>query len=103
MIFDDADIDAAAQHCAAGKFRNAGQVCISPTRFFVQETAHEKFLSAFKKQVAAINIGNGLEAKTTMGPLVANRRLEVMENFIADALSNGGEILLGGNRMKNAG
>ena len=103
MIFDDADIDAAAQHCAAGKFRNAGQVCISPTRFFVQESAHEKFLSTFKKHVDAINVGDGLENKTTMGPLVANRRLEVMENFIADAVSNGGEILLGGNRMKNDG
>jgi succinate-semialdehyde dehydrogenase/glutarate-semialdehyde dehydrogenase len=103
MVFDDADIDAAAQHCAAGKFRNAGQVCISPTRFFVQESVHDKFLSAFRKHAEAINVGDGLQAGSTMGPLVAARRLEIMESFVSDAVSSGGEIVLGGARMTNKG
>lgn len=103
MIFDDADIDSAAQHCAAGKFRNAGQVCISPTRFFVQESVHDKFLNAFKNHIASINVGDGLKIGTTMGPLVAGRRIEVMENYIADAVSTGGEIVLGGTRVANSG
>ena len=75
MIFDDADLDAAAKLSAAGKFRNAGQVCISPTRFFVQEGVHDKFLTLFKKEVEAVNVGDGLETGVTMGPLVAERRV----------------------------
>ncbi len=103
MVFDDADIEAAAQHCAAGKFRNAGQVCISPTRFFVQEAVQDSFLSAFKRHVEALNVGNGLESGVTMGPLLADRRLDVMDSFVEDAVSTGGRIVVGGSRMQSAG
>ena len=103
MVFDDADIEAAALHCAGGKFRNAGQVCISPTRFFVQESVHDAFLAAFKKHVEALNVGNGLESGVTMGPLLADRRLDVMDSFVEDAVSSGGQIVVGGARMQSPG
>ena len=103
MVFKDADIDAAAQFCAAGKFRNAGQVCISPTRFFVEESVHDVFLAAFKKHVEAVNVGNGLEDGVTMGPLVAERRIEIMDGFVSDAVSKGAELLVGGSRIQSPG
>ena len=100
MVFKDADIDAAAQFCAAGKFRNAGQVCISPTRFFVEESVHDVFLAAFKKHVEAVNVGNGLGRWRTMGPLVAERRIEIMDGFVSDAVSKGGRAV--GWRVTNS-
>ena len=103
MIFKDADIEAAVKHCAAGKFRNAGQVCISPTRFFIEEPVYDEFIKSFKSHVEAINVGDGLDSNSTMGPLVADRRLEVMEDFISDAVSSGGEIISGGGRGQSPG
>jgi succinate-semialdehyde dehydrogenase/glutarate-semialdehyde dehydrogenase len=103
MVFKDADIEAAAQFCAAGKFRNAGQVCISPTRFFVEEAVHERFLTAFKKHVEAVKVGNGLNEDTTMGPLVAERRIDVMDEFVSDAVAKGAEVLVGGTRIQSPG
>ena len=103
MIFKDADIEAAVKHCAAGKFRNAGQVCISPTRFFIEEPVYDEFIKSFKSHVEAINVGDGLDSKSTMGPLVADRRLEVMEDFISDAVSSGGEVISGGGRGQSPG
>ena len=89
MVFKDADIEAAAQLCAMGKFRNAGQVCISPTRFFVDAAVHDEFLAAFKKHVEAVNPGNGLDAGVSMGPLVAERRIDIMDGFVSDAVAKG--------------
>ena len=103
MIFKDADIEAAVKHCAAGKFRNAGQVCISPTRFFIEEPVYDEFIKSFKSHVEAINVGDGLDSKSTMGPLVADRRLEVMEDLISDAISSGGEVISGGGRGQSPG
>jgi succinate-semialdehyde dehydrogenase/glutarate-semialdehyde dehydrogenase len=103
MVFEDADIEAAAKLCAAGKFRNAGQVCISPTRFMVQDSIHDAFLSAFKQAVEAINVGNGLDDGVSMGPLVAERRIDIMDEFVADAVSHGGSVIVGGNRIQSQG
>jgi len=103
MVFKDADINAAAQFCAAGKFRNAGQVCISPTRFFVEESVHDAFLAAFKKHIEAVNVGNGLDDGVTMGPLVAERRIDIMDGFVSDAVSKGAELLVGGSRIQSPG
>ncbi len=103
MVFKDADIDAAAQFCAAGKFRNAGQVCVSPTRFFVEESVHDAFLAAFKKHIEAVNVGNGLDDGVTMGPLVAERRIDIMDGFVSDAVSKGAELLVGGSRIQSPG
>jgi len=103
LVFSDADIDAAVRNCVAGKYRNAGQVCVSPTRFLVQEAAYDKFATAFRDQASKLVVGDGLAEKTDMGPLIAERRIEVMENFMADALSNGSSLLTGGERLSNSG
>ena len=103
MVFEDCDIEAAAKLCAAGKFRNAGQVCISPTRFFVQDSIHDRFLALFKKQVEAVKVGDGLDENMNMGPLVAERRVDIMDGFVSDAVSKGAELLVGGSRIQSEG
>ena len=103
MIFEDCDIEMAAKLCVAGKFRNAGQVCISPTRFFVQENIHDKFLKLFKEHVEGMKVGNGLDEQMSMGPLVAERRINVMDGFISDAISKGAELLVGGEPIQSEG
>jgi succinate-semialdehyde dehydrogenase/glutarate-semialdehyde dehydrogenase len=103
MVFEDCDIEAAAKLCAAGKFRNAGQVCISPTRFFVQDSIHDRFLALFKEQVEAVKVGDGLDEAVNMGPLVAERRIDIMDGFVSDAVSNGAELLVGGSRIQSEG
>ncbi len=103
MVFDDADIDKAAKIAAAGKFRNAGQVCVSPTRFLVQKSVHGKFVDAFAAAVDKIKVGDGMEEGTTMGPLIADRRIEVMEGLVADAVENGAKLVKGGHRLNREG
>jgi succinate-semialdehyde dehydrogenase/glutarate-semialdehyde dehydrogenase len=103
IVFDDADIDVASRVLAANKFRNAGQVCVSPTRFLVQEDAYEDFVGKFVALAQAQKVGDGLEAGTTMGPLANARRVQAMEGFIADARRHGAEVRTGGNRIGNKG
>jgi len=103
MVFDDCDIESAAQLCAAGKFRNAGQVCVSPTRFFIQDSIHDKFLKLFKRHVEAVKVGDGLDEKMNMGPLVAERRIDIMDGFVTDAINKGAELLVGGSRIQSSG
>ena len=103
MVFDDTDIDVAAKISVAGKFRNAGQVCVSPTRFLVQDTIKEKFTQAVINETNKIKVGNGLEDNVNMGPLIAERRVEVMNDFVNDAVENGANIEIGGNRLNLAG
>ena len=103
LVFEDADVDAAAAGLAAGKFRNAGQVCISPTRFYVHDNVFDQFTDRFVAAATALNVGNGADAGVTMGPLVNARRVEAMERFVADARARGGEVRTGGQRMGNAG
>jgi succinate-semialdehyde dehydrogenase/glutarate-semialdehyde dehydrogenase len=103
MVFEDCDIESAAQLCAAGKFRNAGQVCISPTRFFVQDSIHDKFLAAFKRHVEAVKVGDGLDETVNMGPLLAERRIDIMDGFVSDAIDKGAELLVGGSRIQSPG
>ncbi len=103
MVFDDADVTKAARIAAGGKFRNAGQVCISPTRFLVQDDAYEQFTEVFLEEVGKIKVGNGLEDGVTMGPLVASRRLEVMDRLVQDAVDKGAELAAGGQRIGNQG
>src|SRR5439155_489114 len=80
----------AADTIAAFKYRNAGQVCISPTRFYVQEDAYKKFLARFTDYAKAVKLGDGLEKGVTMGPMANARRIDAMESFVADARSRGG-------------
>ena len=103
MVFDDTDIDMAAKISVAGKFRNAGQVCVSPTRFLVQDTVKEQFIRAVINETNKIKVGNGLDDGINMGPLIAERRIEIMKDFVNDAVENGANIEMGGNRMNLEG
>jgi len=103
LIFDDADIDKAVAAMVPTKLRNAGQVCVSPTRFLVQEGVADQFLEGFVTAMAKTNVGNGLEAETEMGPLANERRIPAIEAMIADAKSKGGSLATGGERIGNKG
>lgn len=103
IVFDDADIDASADALAAQKVRNAGQVCVSPTRFYVQAKAHDRFLARFAEKIAATKVGNGFAEGVQMGPLCHARRVTSMEGFVQDARDQGAEIVTGGERIGNAG
>jgi len=103
VVFADADPEKAADTIAAFKYRNAGQVCISPTRFYVQEPSYNRFLARFTEYAKSIKLGDGLEKDTVMGPLANPRRLDAMEVFVNDAKSRGGKIATGGSRHGNQG
>ncbi|MEL6477633.1 MAG: NAD-dependent succinate-semialdehyde dehydrogenase [Pseudomonadota bacterium] len=103
IVFDDADVDKAIEVIGTNKFRNAGQVCISPTRFYVQENAYAKFVDGFAEIAKNLKVGNGLEDGVQMGPLVAERRLEVMQGWVSDAVDKGATVAAGGERIGNKG
>ena len=103
LVFDDADIDRAAVQLAGYKSRNAGQVCIAPSRFYVQEKAYDRFVDKFTAAYAAVKIGDGLKEGTTMGPLAHGRRVESMTRFIVDVVERGGKVVTGGARVDGAG
>src|SRR5499425_224233 len=103
VVFADADAEKAADTIAAFKYRNAGQVCISPTRFYVQEDAYKKFLARFTDYAKGVKLGDGLEKGITMGPMANARRIDAMESFVADAKSRGGTVVTGGARHGNQG
>jgi succinate-semialdehyde dehydrogenase/glutarate-semialdehyde dehydrogenase len=103
IVFDDADIDSAAKIMAAAKYRNAGQVCISPTRFLVQEGVYDKFISKFVENAKAVKVGNGLDANSTMGALANDRRVATIERMVQDAVGKGAKVATGGNRVGNKG
>ena len=103
VVFGDADPEKTADTIAAFKFRNAGQVCISPTRFYVQEGVYDRFLSRFTEYANNIKLGDGLEQGTTMGPLANPRRLDAMEAIVQDTKNRGGKIVTGGKRHGNQG
>jgi len=103
MIFDDADLEKAIEVTAMAKFRNAGQVCVAPTRFLVQDGIADRFTEGFVKAAQALKVGNGLEDGISMGPLANERRIPVMEDMIHDAVSLGAELKTGGKRIGNKG
>jgi succinate-semialdehyde dehydrogenase/glutarate-semialdehyde dehydrogenase len=103
VVFNDASPEKAADTIAAFKYRNAGQVCISPTRFYVQEDVYKPFLSRFSDYARGIKLGSGMEKTTTMGPLANARRLDAMDSFVADAVERGAKIVTGSRRRGNEG
>ncbi|CAL8477222.1 NAD-dependent succinate-semialdehyde dehydrogenase [Caballeronia novacaledonica] len=103
IVFKDADIPRAAKMLASAKFRNAGQVCISPTRFLVEEAAYDEFVQHFVATANAVKVGNGLDDGVQMGPLANGRRLEAMERLVADAREHGAKVLTGGERIGREG
>src|SRR6202795_1646024 len=103
VVFADADPEKAADTIAAFKYRNAGQVCISPTRFYVQEASYSKFVARFTEYAKGLKLGDGLEKGITLGPLANPRRLDAMEAIVIDAKARGGKIQTGGARHGNQG
>jgi acyl-CoA reductase-like NAD-dependent aldehyde dehydrogenase len=103
IVCDDADIDTAVDQLVGYKFRNAGQVCVSPTRFFVQEGAYDHFVDRFVAKTQAIKVGDGLEAGTRMGPLAQRRRIAAMDRFVDDARQRGANIRTGGHALPGEG
>ncbi len=103
IVMDDADVKVAAKQIATAKFRNAGQVCVSPTRFLVQETVYDQFVERFVAVAKGVKVGDGLAEGTTMGPLANARRVPAIESLIQDAVQQGAEVRAGGNRIGNKG
>jgi succinate-semialdehyde dehydrogenase / glutarate-semialdehyde dehydrogenase len=102
IIFEDADIDKAAR-LLMGKYRNAGQICIAPTRFYIHHAVHDRFVARYAELVAALTVGNGLDAATTMGPMANERRIAAMEMFVADATNAGASVHIGGAAIPGVG
>lgn len=103
IVCEDADPAAAATSSAVRKYRNAGQVCTSPTRFFVHRQVFDRFLEGFVRQAEAVVVGNGMEPGVEMGPLVNERRVAALEAFVADARQAGAEVVTGGHRIGATG
>ena len=103
IVCDDADIDQAVKILVPHKFRNAGQVCISPTRFYVQQGAYERFVAEFVSKTKALKVGDGLASDTRMGPLAQRRRVAAVASFIDDAHQRGAAVLTGGSAMGGEG
>ncbi|MDH5204466.1 MAG: NAD-dependent succinate-semialdehyde dehydrogenase [Hylemonella sp.] len=103
IVAEDADIALAAKIAGATKFRNAGQVCISPTRFLVHESVVDEFANALAQHAQSLQVGNGLTEGTQMGPLANPRRIEAMQKLTEDAVQRGAKVLAGGARGSGAG
>ena len=103
IVCEDTDVDAAAAASAMRAMRNAGQVCTSPTRFYVHRDVHERFLEVLTAGVEELVVGNGLEDASDMGPVANDRRLADVADLVADAVSVGGRLTTGGNRIGTTG
>ncbi|MDH0369709.1 NAD-dependent succinate-semialdehyde dehydrogenase [Brucella anthropi] len=103
IVMKDADIATAVNISVAAKYRNAGQVCVSPTRFIVHENVFDDFAERFVAGAKAVKVGDGLQAETTMGPLAHRGRVTAMEELVADAVKFGATLATGGHRIGNKG
>ncbi|MGH7107776.1 MAG: aldehyde dehydrogenase family protein, partial [Acetobacteraceae bacterium] len=103
IVCDDVDPVRAGSDCAARKARNAGQVCTSPTRFYVHETLFKDFVRSFVETAEKVVIGDGLEPNTEMGPVANHRRLVAVESMVEDAKRQGALVATGGQRLKRSG
>ncbi len=103
IVFEDADLDAAAKLLSGSKYRNAGQVCVSPTRFLVQEKVYDAFVEKFVAASKNVKVGDGMEKGTGMGALANPRRMVAMEVGIQDAVKHGGKVRTGGDRIGKIG
>jgi succinate-semialdehyde dehydrogenase/glutarate-semialdehyde dehydrogenase len=103
IVAEDADVDLAVRASGGAKFRNAGQVCISPTRFLVHNSLKQAFTEALVKHAETLTLGNGLDAATTLGPLANARRLEAMAKVVLDARDKGARVATGGERVGSTG
>lgn len=103
IVLKDADIPKVVELMVGFKYRNAGQVCISPTRFLVEKGVYDEFVDSFATRAKTLKVGNGLEPDTVVGPLIGERRLEVISELVQDAVQAGAELVTGGKRIGNAG
>lgn len=103
LVFDDCDLDKTLDILVPQKFRNAGQVCVSPTRFYVQSGIYDRFVEEFTKRTEGVNVGNGLEDGTQMGPLANERRPAAMSTLIEDASAKGARVTTGGDIFEQNG
>ncbi|MDE2302522.1 MAG: NAD-dependent succinate-semialdehyde dehydrogenase [Sphingomonadales bacterium] len=103
LVFADTDLDRALDSLVANKYRNAGQVCVSPTRFLVEDSIFGRFRDGFVERARAITVGDGLAAGTRMGPMANPRRPEAMDRLIGGARDAGARLLTGGQRVGNQG
>jgi succinate-semialdehyde dehydrogenase/glutarate-semialdehyde dehydrogenase len=103
LVFADADIEKALDTVVAGKYRNAGQVCVSPTRFIVEASVHDRFLAGFVERAEKVVVGDGSAPDSIMGPMANARRLDAMDRLIGDAVAKGAHLETGGERIGNAG
>lgn len=103
LVFDDADLDLAARTLATAKFRNAGQVCVSPTRILVQRGVLEAFTEKFVGLTREIKVGNGLESGTVMGPVANERRIPALTELVDDAVAAGANLAAGGKAIDGPG
>lgn len=99
LIFDDCDLEATLDRVVAQKFRNAGQVCVSPTRFYVQAGIYDAFVRGFAERTKRVRVGHGLDPDTQMGPLANARRAPALQAMIADATAKGARVIAGGEAM----
>ncbi len=98
LVFDDCDLEKTLDMVVPQKFRNAGQVCVSPTRFYVQAPLYDRFIQGFAERTAHVKTGDGLSADTKMGPLANSRRPSAIEALVGDARAKGARVLAGGER-----
>lgn len=98
IIYDDADLGAALDVCIPSKFGNAGQVCVTPDRFFVHNNIHDMFVTEFTKRAATLILGDGLDSKTEMGPLINAHRVVEIDAIVNEALAAGAKLETGGKR-----
>lgn len=103
IVHRDANLEHAMNTLVAFKFRNAGQVCTSPTRFYIDEAVYEEFVAGFVARTEALKVGEGLAEGTQMGPMIGSRRLDAMDGFVKDAVEHGAKLALGGRRSGNKG
>jgi len=103
IVFDDADIDAAVKGAIANKFRNAGQVCVSVNRFYIQESVYDAFVSQLAAAVNALKVGNGLEEGTVVGPLIEPAAVKKVREHVEDAVAKGAKVLAGGKAHELGG
>jgi len=103
LVFDDVDVDAVLDLAVGAKYRNAGQVCVSPTRFYVQESIYQRFAEGFAARARQVKVGDGLDPSVRMGPLAHDRRLPAVSGLIDEAVRDGARLLAGGQVLPGPG
>jgi succinate-semialdehyde dehydrogenase / glutarate-semialdehyde dehydrogenase len=103
IVFDDADIESAVEGAFASKYRNAGQTCVCTNRIYVQDGVYDEFVSKFATKVSQTKVGNGFDEGVNQGPLIDEAALKKVERHLADAVSKGANVVVGGKRIPEIG